>query len=119
MRRVSGIMSAPDPATPVVLGDADFDATLTNSDRPVLVDFHATWCPPCRALAPVLEGLAATHAERVRVAKVDVDANPALVERFGIASVPTLLLLRGDEVIDRFGGTLGAAELTDRIERLT
>lgn len=101
------------------LGDADFDAALASADRPLLVDFHATWCPPCRALAPSLDRLAVTHADRVQVAKVDIDENPALVERFGISSVPTLLLLRGDELLDRLTGNVGAAELAARVERHT
>ncbi|GJM21455.1 MAG: thioredoxin [Planctomycetota bacterium] len=114
-------MTTPTPGTPDVLtlGDADFDAALTSADRPLLVDFHATWCPPCRALAPTLERLAVSHADRVRVGKVDIDDNPALVERFSIASVPTLLLLRGDELLERITGNVGAAELAARVEAHT
>ena len=112
-------MTPPQTASQVLtLGDADFDDALAVSDRAVLVDFHATWCPPCRALAPELERLAETHADRVRVATVDVDANPELVERFEIASVPSLLLMRGDVVLDRFTAST-AAEVAARIEWLT
>ena len=109
--------SDPPDARLLVLGDADFDAALSAADRPMLVDFHATWCPPCRALAPVIERLAESHADHLRVASVDVDASPALVERFGIASVPTLLLLRADTELDRLVGEIGATELASRLER--
>ncbi len=108
---------APETAAPLTLGDHDFDAALAATDLPVLVDFHATWCPPCRALAPTVDDLARTHADRLRVAKVDIDENPALVERFGIASVPTLLLLRDGEVVERLGA-VAPPRLVERVDGL-
>ena len=98
------------------LTDAGFDAVLAADEKPLLVDFHATWCPPCRAIAPAVEELAASHGDRVRVAKADIDLNPELVERFGITSVPTFVLLRGDEVLDRFG-SVSPGELAERVEQ--
>jgi len=77
------------------VNDADFDATVIGSDLPVLVEFGAAWCPPCRMIAPVLEGIAAERGHEIQVVTVDVDANPATQMRYGVLSLPTLLLFSG------------------------
>lgn len=77
------------------VNDADFDAAVIRSDLPVLVEFGASWCPPCRMIAPILEDIAGERATQVRVVTVDVDANPATQMRYGVLSLPTLLLFAG------------------------
>lgn len=88
----------------VEAGDDSFAAVVEQSRLPVLVDLWAPWCGPCRMVSPVLERLAETHAGAVKLAKVNVDQSPRLSERFGVQSIPTLLLVRGGQVIARRSG---------------
>lgn len=94
-----------------VVGDADWNVEVLQSDQLVLVDFWAGWCPPCRKLAPVVDALADEYAGRVKVVKLDVDENPEVAGRYSIYSIPTLLLFRGGEVIDQLVGFRAKEEL--------
>ena len=98
------------------VSDASFDADVLQSPLPTLVDFWAEWCGPCKMIAPVLEEAAKTYAGRVTVAKVDVDANPAMATKFGIRGIPTLLLFKGGQVAAQKVGALSKAQLTAFID---
>ena len=91
-----------------VVSDATFEADVLKADEPVLVDFWAPWCGPCRAVGPIIEQVAELYAGRVKVAKLNVDENPLTSQAYGIRSIPTVALFKGGEVID---GVLGAAPL--------
>lgn len=93
------------------LTGATFDSTLASAQKPVLVDFFATWCPPCKALAPVLEELAAEFGDRLAFYKVNVDQEPRLAARQQVSSVPTLALFAGGEQVFEIPGFVGGAKL--------
>ena len=103
---------------PVKVTDANFAAEVERSPLLVLLDMWAPWCGPCVMVAPVIEELAAEMAGRVRVAKLNVDENPATAARFGVQSIPTLLLLKGGRELDRIVGVQPKAAIVQRIERV-
>ena len=102
----------------MVDADAHTFAEETTASVPVVVDFWATWCAPCRMIRPVLEQLAARHAGRLKVVKVDVDANPALAQRFAATSIPLLVVLRDGHEVDRVVGAVPPASLEARLAPL-
>jgi thioredoxin 2 len=104
-------------AKPVIVTDATFPAEVERSPVPVLVDAWAAWCGPCRVIAPVIDQLAADMAGRVRVAKLNVDENPATAARYGIRSIPTLLVFRDGREVDRLVGVQPRAEIVRRLDR--
>lgn len=100
----------------LILTSENFDAAIQNTDKPVLVDFFATWCGPCRMLAPVLEQLAAEHADTLTVGKVNVDDAPDLAARFGVVSIPTLILFRAGKAVKKTVGYSPLPELLRWVE---
>ncbi len=101
---------------PQVVSDADFDAFLASAgDRPVLVDFWATWCPPCRMLAPIIDELAREAGERYLVGKLDTDHNPATAGRYGISALPTVVIFRNGQVVDRLVGLQSKQAITAKL----
>ena len=91
--------------------DATFAADVLQSDKPVIVDFWAEWCGPCRMIAPVLEEISSTHAEKVTVAKLDIDANPETAQAYKIMSIPTMLVFQGGQPVKQVVGALPKARL--------
>ena len=102
---------------PVTVTDATFAAEVERSPVPVLVDAWAPWCAPCRIIGPVVDELAAELAGRVRVAKLNVDENPATAARFNVRSIPTLLVMKGGQEVDRIVGVQPKAEISRRLAR--
>lgn len=102
---------------PIALASAqDFEELVRESPRPVLVDFWADWCGPCRMVAPEMEKLARDRTESVLVAKVDTEALPAVAQRFNIRSIPTMILFRGGAEARRLSGAMPAAEISRQLE---
>jgi thioredoxin 1 len=102
-----------------VLGEADFEREVIRADRPVLVDFWAPWCAPCRMVAPTLEALAREQPQKLKVVKVNVDENPGLAGRFGAMSIPTMIVIKSGREVDRWVGALPDPAIRSRVARWT
>ena len=102
----------------VHLTEATFDEALVASEGPMLVDFWAPWCGPCRAIAPVLDEIARERAGTATIAKVNVDEQPGLAGRFGVRSIPTVIFFKHGQAVDTVVGAVPKAEITKRIDAL-
>ena len=100
---------------PVAVDDANFQTEVLSSDKPVLVDFWAIWCGPCKMIAPIVEELAKEYDGKLKVAKMDVDANPQTAMNFGIRSIPTLMVFKGGQVAEQIIGAVPKRHLVEKV----
>ena len=100
------------------VNDANFDQEVLRSEQPVLVDFWAVWCGPCKAIAPIVDGVAQTYAGKIKVAKVNVDQNGATPSRYNIRGIPTLLFFKDGKIADQVVGYVAQDVIEEKVKKL-
>jgi len=100
------------------VSDATFEQEVLQSEQPVLVDFWAVWCGPCKAIAPIIDGLATTYAGKLKVAKLNVQDNSATPSRFGVRGIPALFFFKGGKVVDQLVGLVPQETIDEKIQQL-
>ncbi|MCX6163090.1 MAG: thioredoxin [Ignavibacteriae bacterium] len=100
---------------PLEFTDSNFTDEVEKSDIPVLIDFWAVWCGPCRMIAQIVEELASEYEGKAKIGKVDVDNNPGIAGKFGIRSIPTLLIFKGGKVVDQIVGVVPKGSIADKL----
>jgi thioredoxin 1 len=103
---------------PIEITDSNFEQEVINSDVPVLIDFWAIWCGPCKVIAPVVEEIASEYQGKLKVGKLDVDNNPNTAVKYGIRSIPTLMVFNNGQVSDQMIGALPKAHIVDRLQKV-
>jgi thioredoxin 1 len=98
--------------------DQTFEAEILKSDLPVVIDFWAEWCAPCRQIAPIIKELAAEYGDRVKIVKMDIDANPSTPGQYGIRAIPTILAFKGGQVVHQLQGARPKADFDTMIKEL-
>jgi len=102
----------------IEITDANFEEVVLKSDKPVLVDFWAEWCGPCRLIGPLVEEMSKEYEGRAVIGKVDVDANPGVSAKFGIRNIPTILFIKGGEIVEKSVGAVPKTQLTAKLDAL-
>lgn len=102
----------------IEITDANFEEIVLKSDKPVVVDFWAEWCGPCRLIGPVIEEMSSEYEGKAVIGKVNVDANPGVSAKFGIRNIPTILFVKGGEIADKSVGAVPKAQLTSKLDAL-
>ena len=100
---------------PIEITDENFDQEVVNSEVPVLIDFWAVWCGPCKAIAPYVEQIAGEFEGKAKVGKLDVDNNPGVATKFGIRSIPTLLIFKGGQMVDQIVGAVPKDTISSKL----
>lgn len=103
---------------PFTFTDANFDAEALKSDTPVVIDFWATWCGPCRMIAPIMEELAGHYEGKVKIGKLDVDENQQVAIKYGVRSIPTVLIMKGGEIKDTIIGAVPKGTFIEKIDKV-
>ncbi len=101
---------------PIEFTDGNFDAEVLQSDLPVVIDFWAAWCAPCRMIAPIIEDLATDFEGKAKVGKLDVDSNQETAIKYGVRSIPTVLIIKNGEVVDTIIGALSKAAFVEKLQ---
>ena len=102
----------------VTLDSENFDAEVRQSDKPVLVDFWAEWCAPCRAIAPIIGDLAGEYGDRVKIVKMNIDESPQTPGRYGVRAIPTVLAFQGGQVVEQLQGARPRSAFEDMVKKL-
>ncbi len=102
---------------PIEITESNFENEVLKSDKPVLIDIWAEWCGPCRMVAPIVEEIAKEYDGKIKVGKLDVDANPAVSMKYGIRSIPTLLIFKSGKVVDQIIGAVPKRNIVQKLEK--
>jgi thioredoxin 1 len=100
---------------PIEVTDANFETEVIKSDKPVLIDFWAVWCGPCKMIAPTVEEIAKEFEGKIKVCKLDVDSNPQTAMKYGIRSIPTLLIVKGGQVVEQMVGAVPKRQMVEKV----
>ncbi len=102
----------------VEVTDQNFQAEVLESDMPAIIDFWAEWCAPCRAIAPIIKELASEYGDKVKIVKMDIDANPNTPGQYGVRAIPTVLAFRGGQVVQQLQGARPKADFEEMVKKL-